>query len=220
MNKKLLPLLAGCLLVIVTSFSHAEPLPDAWASQDVGEVNHKGGVDYDGENYKINGSGAEIWDSSDSFHFMYQPLEKDGTIIAHFKNGLNFVDPFAKAGIMIRSNLDANSANVFLAVTSQNGAILQKRLKEGNPTAAKLMDGKFSSAVGGSGLWLKLEREGDIITASTSEDGADWSEVESISTDFPEKIFIGLAMTSHDAAQQYGFATFGSVEVATLGAAK
>ena len=209
---KFLPSLAG-LLLLANSLCRAEPPPPPWTGTDVGAIDHKGGVEFAGGAYKLNGSGAEIWETNDSFYFVSQPFTGNGAIIAHFKEGLKFVDPSAKAGVMIRASLDANAANAFLAVTSLRGATFQQRNAAGNSTTSKMIEGKFSSAADGSGLWLKLERTGDTVTASTSEDGKEWKIIDAVKIELPTEASIGLAMTTHDAAQQYGFATFDHVEV-------
>lgn len=58
------------------------PLPSQWVSQDIGSVGLTGGVSYTDGTYTINGSGADIWNTADAFHYVYQPFGGDAEIVA------------------------------------------------------------------------------------------------------------------------------------------
>ena len=46
--------------------------------------------------------------------------------------------------------------------------------------------------------WVKLVRTGDVITGYASPDGANWTEVASLSVPMSTQIYVGLAVTSHN----------------------
>jgi hypothetical protein len=48
-------------------------------------------------------------------------------------------------------------------------------------------------------IWVRLQRAGDLITASTSNDGVNWSVVGTETISLPSTIYIGLPLTSHNA---------------------
>jgi hypothetical protein len=59
---------------------------------------------------------------------------------------------------------------------------------------------------------LRLERTGDLVTASISPDGLAWYAVVQDIIQLPPDVLIGLAVTSHDRTR-LASAAFGSVAV-------
>ena len=60
--------------------------------------------------------------------------DRDCTIIARVVSVQN-IDPWSKAGVMIRAGSGANAANAFIAVTPGNGVTWQYRLTDGDDTS-------------------------------------------------------------------------------------
>jgi hypothetical protein len=60
------------------------PLPAGWLDQDIGQVGMTGSASYASGVFTIQGAGQGIYSgsTSDSFHFVYQSLPGDGTIVA------------------------------------------------------------------------------------------------------------------------------------------
>ncbi|MFC1794239.1 LamG domain-containing protein, partial [Planctomycetota bacterium] len=58
--------------------------------------------------YTMTGSGVDIWDTADQFHFAFKEINGAAKIIAKVESVEN-TDGFAKAGVMIRNSLDADS---------------------------------------------------------------------------------------------------------------
>lgn len=213
---KILPSFLRLLALIAASSAHVLAadgyIPEE--SLNIGATKHQGGVEFDGVVHRLNGSGSEIFHAEDSFFFTFRGMTGDATITAHFKEGLQFVDPWAKAGLMIRATREADSPNVFLGVTSLNGLVLQNRDRAGAETNLRQFPGEFSTAAGGKGVWLRLTRQGDMVTAFRSENGETWEEIATLSdAQFGDEALFGLAMSSHDENQQYGFANFESVSI-------
>src|SRR5262249_57724427 len=71
--------------------------------------------------YTLTASGSDIWDNQDHFQYVYEPLVGDGTIIARVVNPEFSPDYWTKAGVMIRADLSAQSANEFMAYTPNTG---------------------------------------------------------------------------------------------------
>ncbi len=150
--------------------------------------------------YTIAASGADIWGTADEFHFAYKEITGDGscTIIAKVES-LDNTDPFAKAGVMIRNTLDPGARNAAVFVTPEQGTRFQYR----NATDEIYETTQFINDPNDPNWapkWVRVERNrGGLIRAKYSEDGSTWENftLQQISMSTP--IYVGLAVTSHDA---------------------
>ena len=77
------------------------------------------------------------------------------------------IDPWSKAGVMIRESLATNAANAFIAVTPGNGVTWQYRSSTGGSTTDNNATGGLSAP-----YWVKLVRSGNTFTGYRSPDGA------------------------------------------------
>ena len=76
--------------------------------------------------YTMTATGADIWDTSDEFHFAFKELTSAGSIIVKVES-VEQTDPWAKAGVMIRDTLDADSVHAMVVVTPTQGVSFQRR---------------------------------------------------------------------------------------------
>jgi hypothetical protein len=90
------------------------------SGQDIGNVAAAGFDTYDSVNgrYTVQGSGADIWGAADEFRYLSTALTGDFTIATRVESVQN-VDPWTKAGVMIRESLDANARHAFALVTPE-----------------------------------------------------------------------------------------------------
>jgi hypothetical protein len=75
------------VLVLSLLFSYSQPvrsqaLPSGWVQQDIGAVGVAGSASYSNGVFTISGAGPEIYGTADGFHFVYQPMAGNGSIIA------------------------------------------------------------------------------------------------------------------------------------------
>jgi len=156
--------------------------------------------------FTMTGSGADIWDLTglgtgyhDEFHFAYKTLTGAGSIIAKVVS-LEQTNDWAKAGVMIRESLDPGSKHAFACVTptTTNGVASQGRIDTGG---ASFNNNQLGVA---PPYWVKLERSiSGMFTVSHSANGTSWQAVTSAvvqSIQMASTVYIGLAVTSHDAA--------------------
>ena len=91
----------------------SQPLPVSWLDQDVGSVGLAGSASYANGTFTVAGAGqGTFFTSSDGFHFVYQPLSGDGTMVARVVSLQG--SSAAQAGIMIRETLSAGASHVYL----------------------------------------------------------------------------------------------------------
>ena len=199
------PGFAGYSEVVKTltrSAGSGQAYPRDWTEQGVGELSlwfrgypvYVGGFEEDPPGtYTISASGIDIWNPSDQFHFAYKQITGAGTIQAQVLS-VSHTDDWAKAGVMIRDSLDADSAHAMMAVTPANGVWFGRRAAAGQSSISTAQPGIIAPR------WVRLERTaGGLVRASYSEDGNAWTPLgtpEAIT--MSEPIYIGLALTSHN----------------------
>ncbi len=145
----------------------------------------------------MSGIGADIWGTADEFRYAYKNLSGDGSIVARV-DSLVQSNEWAKAGVMIRETLEPGSKHAFVAVTptASHGVSFQRRPVAGQDSAnTDVADIEMPH-------WVKLTRTGTIFTAQQSADGVTWTDIvasPAVDIQMNANVYIGLAVTSHDA---------------------
>jgi hypothetical protein len=178
----------------------SQPLPTPWLDQDVGQVGETGSATYASGAFTVNGSGAGITGTTDGMHFVYQPLQGDGTIIARV------VTLQGVAGVMIRQTLTGSSTQAstlyqvpyfYFCDRASTGASLatQGDVYETLP------------------YWVELVRSGNTISSYYSPDGINWAPNGSSQTvTMAQNVYIGLAVSSQNNSS-LATATFDNVSI-------
>jgi hypothetical protein len=144
--------------------------------------------------YTMTGSGTDIWDNADEFHYAYKTLTGVGSIEARVESVSN-TNNWAKAGVMIRESLEPGSVHATMVVTPAQGVSFQRR----NFTD----DVSSDTTTGGmqAPYWVKIERDSSgNFTAYYSADGSTWTLQGTENITMSSNVYIGLALTSHDTA--------------------
>ena len=179
-------------------------LPTGWLDQDVGNVGLAGSATYSNGVFTVKGAGTAIWGSADSFHFAYQSLSGDGTIVARVVS----VGSVSQAGVMIRETLNSNSTIAFMGYLS--GPYFQFRYR----TTTGSND-NYAMASGSPQVpyWVKVVRAGSTFSGYASLDGVSWTQTGSSQTiSMATSVYIGLSVTS-GSTSTLGTAIFDSVSV-------
>ena len=167
----------------------------AWASSDIGNPALAGSAEYRDGTFTVRGAGNDIWGEQDQFHYVYQPLSGDGEIVARVVS-MGDTDYWAKAGVMIRESLAANSRHAFVTAANQAGARFQWRSETGGGSGDRALQEGL-----GRPYWVRLVRQGDTFTGSISLDGTNWTQTTSETIQMGQEVYIGLAVTSHNPTQ-------------------
>ena len=184
-------------------------LPGQWQSTDVGAVGAAGRF-ADGDPVVIEGSGADIWNTADAFHYAYQQVTGDWEMVIRV-GSVEAVHEWTKAGIMFREHLGPRSKHVSLFATAGRGLAFQVRRTEGATSEHNSGPAAYAP------VWLRLVRTGNVFVAfyrHQHEQG--WRRV--VGTDrivMPATIYVGMAVTSHQAGT-LATATFDSVRSAQV----
>jgi uncharacterized protein YceK len=187
----------------------SQPLPSSWLDQDVGSTGLAGSASYANGVFTVKGAGAQIYGTADAFHFVYQPLSGDGTIIARLvsvQGGSGYVAP----GVMIRETLTAGSTNAETADWSANSAIyFDARTSTGAGTTP------YASVSATLPYWVKVSRSGNTFSSYTSVDGVNWTQRGASQTiSMAQNVYVGLAVNS-GSSSALATATFDNVSIST-----
>ncbi len=172
--------------------------------QFTGRSGPKGGLVYDEPNqtYALTGSGTDIWNNGDQFAYAYKTLNGDGTMVARVTNIGAGTNTWAKGGVMIRQSLAAGSTHAYMPITANsdgtagNGASFQRRLAADGASSNSDSTTKVAPP-----YWVKIERKGNAFSGYISPDGQAWTQLGTAQTiAMTDPVYIGLAVTSHDAA--------------------
>jgi ABC-type transport system involved in multi-copper enzyme maturation permease subunit len=146
---------------------------------------------------------------NDSFFLVHQPLAGDGSITVRVTSltgryldapgqpagnpdvpAGSGLQPWSKAGIILKESTTQGSAYAALMVTGANGVRMQHNYT--GDTAG--LHGGVSPA---SPRWLRLTRSGDTIAGYESVDGTNWSVVSTVNlAGLPSTVEAGLFATS------------------------
>jgi len=145
---------------------------------------------------------------TDGFYFVHQPLAGNGSITvrvtsmtgSYSPDGVSTQDlkqslqPWSKAGIIIKASTTTGSAYAAMMVTGSYGVRMQWNYT-GDVAG---LSGAVSAA---SPRWLRLTRSGDTINGYDSVDGAHWTAVgTAVLSGLPSIVPAGLFVASPDSA--------------------
>jgi Bacterial Ig domain len=166
-------------------------LPPPWASQDIGAPGLAGSASAAGGVFTVNGGGDDIFGTSDDFHFVWQAMTGDGEIRVRV-TAVQPTNGYAKAGVMIRESLAANSRHAMMYITPGVGTRFVRRTSTGGASAQNA--GPLVKAP----YWLRLTRVGNLFQGYTSPNGVNWTSVGSVTMTLPSQVYFGLAVTAYD----------------------
>lgn len=164
-------------------------------SEDIGAPPLKGVAEFDAGSgqYKITGTGADIWGRIDQFHYVWKSMSGNFAVSATAKF-LTEGNPHRKAVIMLRGTSDADSPFVQLAIHGDGMPSVQFRNAKGDTTNT------VDFPVEGPATWkLKLVRQGGNITVWVAKEGETLRELGRTMNQLGNPVMVGLGVSSHTA---------------------
>jgi hypothetical protein len=142
----------------------------------------------------VEGSGEDIWDHTDRMYFLGTPVRGSTELTARVMDRPWRSHEWAKAGLMIRDNLEGHGRHVFLCVTPDHGMNVQYRQSAGGGSG-----NREGGQVGSYPVYLRIRRTGDLIQAYRSDDGSFFEKVgDTVRLEgLSPTAFIGFAVTAH-----------------------
>jgi hypothetical protein len=196
------------------------PTPTFPADTDIGSPHPLGSYNEAGGVATIVAGGADIYSTSDQFHFAYIPITVPSggsvTITARVTSLAN-TNTNAKAGVMIRNTLAANSAFLDSVVTASNGLDLDYRTSAGGGSSETKLTGVSAP------YWVRVVRSGSTLSAWAAVDNSGtpgtFVQVGSNHTiTMNQTAYVGLCVTSHVDGTP-ATATFDHITVSSAGGA-
>ncbi len=191
-------LLTSFLVVLGLVGSASAAVPAPWQNQDIDTTD--GGADESDGTWTISADGADIWDNSDQFHYVYQELTGSAMMVARVTDNGTGSNAWSKGGVMIRQSLAGGSTHAYMPITGGegNGYSFQRRLVA---DAGSSSDNGVAPALAPP-YWVKIERVGNDFSGYISPNGVKWNQFGvTVTIEMTDPVLIGLAVTSHAAGE-------------------
>jgi len=189
-------------------------------SRDIGNPELAGSTQLNKKKVIITAGGVDVWGVRDEFRFVYLKHSGDFDLAARIEN---LTDPhlYTKAGLMAREYLSDNTRHIFFQVFPDNrprnhnngGYEFQYRKETGGEMKAiypERFEGVPEFPVNYPDTWIRLTREGNNFTGFYSTDGKSWKPFTSFTMEISKKVYLGLAVTSHNPGKT-ATATFSNI---------
>ena len=180
---------------------------------DVGAVNPPGAAHFDASTgvYTISSAGANLWGTTDGFHFLWKKATGDIALSADIdfpvKTGTH--SEHRKAILIFRQTLDADSAYADAAQHGSGLTGLQSRQTKGDTTQSIELNIDAPSRV-------RLEKRGDTFTMFVSLHGEPLHQSgAAIKLHLGEPFYAGIGLSAHD-PNAVETATFSHLEFTPL----
>ncbi len=175
------------LLLLLSTPAIAQGLGIFADSGDVGDPMKKGSAAFSEGQYRITGSGANIWGKQDQFQYVWREMTGNLTVTATLKF-LGEGAEHRKAGIMVRQSLDKDSAYADVLIHGNGMPALQWRSKQGEDTNA------FDLPLDSHETYqIKLVRTGVKIYLYLGN-----KRIANTEVSFRGPVCVGLVVCSHD----------------------
>jgi hypothetical protein len=196
----------------VVKSKKAKAIPvENFKHSDVGNPAIAGTVKISGDGFDITAGGADIWGTKDEFNFVYVERSGDFDIVTRIES-LSAPHLYTKAGVMAREDLTAGSRHIYFQVFPNNNPrnknnggyeFQYRQQKDGEMKAIypKSAVGTPEFPVSYPNTWIRLQRVKNDFTGYFSTDGTNWKIYTSYSLDLPAKVYLGLAVTSHNKSE-------------------
>lgn len=162
------------------------------STSDIGVTKDPGLTEFIAANstYGLAGAGTGFAGPADRFHYAWVPINGDVTMTARVTY-LQALSPSSQAGIDLRESLDPHAAHALAALTGSLGAIELARTATNGATSVTGRKTGIKPT-----YWIRLNRKGDVFTASVAADGIHWTIIGQATIKMHERSFIGLGVSS------------------------
>ncbi len=169
--------------------------------------------------YIISAEGSDIWNNADGFNFSYELKTNDFDVVVR-QRSITHSSNWAKAGLMARETLDPGSRNWNIVndplasdgIQAPDGSGFgasvvecNSRVSTNGASATWTPTGSPAIAPAYPNAWVRLKRAGQVFTAYSSTNGADWTlmatqnpQTVGDSNALPAVVYVGICVTAHN----------------------
>ena len=164
------------------------------AQTDVGRG--RGAVSYDAQQqtYLIAGSGQNMWDTRDDFHFLWKRMSGNFVLSTRARFIGKGVEEHRKIGWTIRPSLEPASAHVTAALHGNGLMSLQFR----RATGAITEEEKSADSLPDADALIQLERRDGEYVLSVARFGDTLVTQRLSGVSLPDTVYVGLFVCSHN----------------------
>jgi len=144
--------------------------------------------------YTIAGSGQNMWDTRDDFHFVWKRINGNFILSTRARFIGAGVEPHRKIGWTIRPSLDPRSAHVTAAFHGNGLMSLQFRRQTGGITE----ENKSADSLPDADAVIQLERRGGEYILSVARFGDSLVTQRLTGVSLPDTVYVGLFVCSHN----------------------
>lgn len=190
---RLLSIVAAAL-VLVAQTDRPSPVGIFEQHGDVGETPKAGSIQYDAAtgDYRVTGGGANIWANVDAFQFAWKRVSGDVTITADVRFVGTSAAEHRKAVLMVRQNLNPDSAYADVALHGDGLTSLQYRPKSGDETSEMRSELNMP-------LRIRIERHGNEFTMYVGKPDEELKPAGPATVALEDPVYVGIGVCSHDA---------------------
>ncbi|PYO74408.1 MAG: hypothetical protein DMD64_04025 [Gemmatimonadetes bacterium] len=164
------------------------------AHTNVGRATGTASYDPQQQMYTIAGSGQNMWDTRDDFHFVWKRINGNFILSTRARFIGAGVEPHRKIGWTIRPSLDPRSAHVTAAFHGNGLMSLQFRRQTGGITE----ENKSADSLPDADAVIQLERRGGEYILSVARFGDSLVTQRLTGVSLPDTVYVGLFVCSHN----------------------
>src|SRR5213083_782793 len=157
------------------------------AQSDVGRATGSASYDPRQQTYVVAGSGQNMWDSRDDFHFVWKRISGNFILSTRARFIGAGVEEHRKIGWTIRSSLDPRSAHVTAALHGNGLMSLQFRREAGAITE----EDKSADSLPDADAVIQLERRGGEYILSVARFGDSLVTQRLTGVSLPDTVYVG-----------------------------
>lgn len=170
-----------------------DPMPAGWRTTDVGGARRGGQRRSDDGRVALYAAGSDIWGAADSFRFAWTEPGDAAFAIRTRVHSLRATHEYAKAGLMVRQSLAADSPHVAVHALPDGRVEMNVRASAGEATSSTVA-GPLSFPI-----HLRISATGEGLQPAYSSDGIAWTPMAPAFVS-AEGWLAGLTCLSHDPA--------------------
>ncbi len=189
-----LPALVICFMLASSSLFPQSAIGIFDAHGDIGAETKPGTATYIAQThqYIVSGSGYNIWNDHDEFHFVWKKVKGDFIAYARGEFVGAGIEAHRKIGWMARKSLEGNAPHINAVVHGDGLTSLQFRKNAGAAT------GEVRSTITHANI-IQLERKGNVYTMRVAKYGEPFVTTQMETPDLGEEVYLGLFVGSHNA---------------------